>query len=227
MSSPGEAVAPEPAPKQAAARRASARAERLLADARQLERLGQMDEAMGTYRAAIAAAEVSGERHVLAEALRLLAVTHHRRDDTGTARTLCARSHEIALELGDRALAGAALNTMGGFDLMTGALDAAEKRFLEALELGASNRALCARAEQNLGIIANIRGRLDEAHARYARSLEGYLGCGDRHGCAIVYHNLGMVSSDRERYDEAATFFERSCRSPNWRATPTCRPPLS
>jgi len=36
-----------------------------------------------------------------------------------------------------------------------------------------------ARVEQNLGILANIRGELHEAIARYERSLDAYRDCGD------------------------------------------------
>src|SRR2546422_8366167 len=53
-----------------------------------------------------------------------------------------------------------------------------------------------ARVQQNLGILANIQGDLDEAVARYERSLAAYRDCGDPHGCAITYHNLGMRSEE-------------------------------
>src|SRR5712691_2187810 len=86
----------------------------------------------------------------------------------------------------------------------------ARRHFLRALELGGHSRGLCARAEQNLGILANIQGDLDEALARYGRSLEAYCESNDEHGRAIVYHNLGMASADRERFDEAEYYFRRS-----------------
>jgi putative nucleotidyltransferase with HDIG domain len=76
--------------------------------------------------------------------------------------------------------------------------------------VGGHIRELCARVEQNLGILANIQGDLDEALARYGRSLEAYRESGDEHGCAIAYNNLGMVSVDRELFDEADRYF-RQC----------------
>src|SRR5258706_436956 len=82
----------------------------------------------------------------------------------------------------------------------------AMRRAAELLREGHS-RELCARAEQNLGIVANIQGELDEALARYLRSLEAYRASGDQHGCAIAYNNLGMVSTDRELFDEADRYF--------------------
>ena len=67
-----------------------------------------------------------------------------------------------------------------------------------------------ARAEQNLGIVANIQGQLNEAVARYERSLDAYRNSGDEHGCAIAYHNLGMVNADRGRLDAADCYFQES-----------------
>src|SRR5205823_5236614 len=79
-----------------------------------------------------------------------------------------------------------------------------------AQELGGNCRELCARAEQNLGILANIQGDFDEALARYGRSLAAYCESNDDHGRAIAYHNLGMASADRARYDEAECYFRQS-----------------
>ena len=82
--------------------------------------------------------------------------------------------------------------------------------FLRALKLGGPNRELRARVEQNLGILANIHGELEEAVIRYGCSLEAYREIGDEHGCAIAYHNLGMVSADRQLFDEADGYFRLS-----------------
>lgn len=181
-----------------------------LAAARRLERSGRVASAVAEYECAIVAAELSESYDVLAEALRLLAVVRHQQDDTLSARALCERSYEVAVGVANQLLAASALNTLGGLDLMTGSLDAAERSFLEALERGGSDAALCAKAQQNLGILANIRGRHEEAVTRYARSLELYRQSDDRHGCAIAYHNLAMVSADRGEFDEAARYFEMS-----------------
>src|SRR6266581_2330620 len=133
-----------------------------------------LHEARERYESAIAAAERSGERTVLAEALRRLAVRWQRRDQGARARELCRRSYEVAQQIGNELLAAEALNTLGGFDLETGSMEDARTAFLKALELGGMNPQLRARVEQNLGVLANIQGDLDEAITRYARSLEAY-----------------------------------------------------
>jgi putative nucleotidyltransferase with HDIG domain len=202
----GSARAPASVPVPAAPRRAADR----LHEARGRERAGCIPEAIDCYDAAIAVAQQTGELTVLAEALRRLAVLRHRRNESAQARELCHRSYGVARALGNSLLAAEALNTLGGLDLAAGALDDARDAFLQALELGGANRELRARAEQNLGILANMQGDLSEAIDRYERSLKAYRGSNDDHGCAIAYHNLGMVSADRELFDEADRYFQES-----------------
>ncbi len=181
-----------------------------LHEARARERAGCIPEAIESYEAAIAAAEQRGEDPVLAEALRRLAIVRQKRDEASRARELCRRSYEVARHIGNDLLAAEALNTLGALDLTAGSLQDARRTLLRAVEFGRSSRELRARVEQNLGILANIEGNLDEALARYERSLQAYRHCGDEHGCAIAYHNLGMVSADRGRFDAADCYFKES-----------------
>lgn len=189
--------------------RSDTAAERLR-EGRAEERAGRLSEATGCYEAAIALAEEGSDSAVMAEALRRLAVVSHHRGDSGRAFDLCRRSEDVARRAGDPVLAAEALNTLGGIEILTGALDDARRNFLQALELGSESVELLARLEQNLGILANIQGDLDEAQSRYARSLEAYRGAGDDQGCGLAYHNLGMVSADRELLDQADHYFRES-----------------
>src|SRR5947208_3628808 len=213
MLSPGEAavtVTPLRDPGQAGQRAPVRPAADLLHEARARERAACITEAVAAYEATIAVAEIAGEQAVLAEALRRLAVVRHRRAESVGARELCLRSHAVARRAGNGVLAGEALNTLGGIDLETDAVAQARQHFLRALELGGQSRELRARVEQNLGVLANIQGDVDEALARYGRSLEAYRASNDEHGCAIAYHNLGMASADRQQFDEAERYFRQS-----------------
>lgn len=192
------------------ARAGAARGSELLREARERERAGETAQAIERYRAAIAAAETGGDSPVLAEALRRLGIAYQQRDESLRAHDLCRQSYDVARRMGDDVLAAEALNTIGGLHLTTGALDEARSTLLRALELGAASRELRARVQQNLGILANIQGDLDEAIARYERSLAAYRECGDLHGCAITYHNLGMVSTDRAHFSAAECYFRES-----------------
>ncbi len=190
--------------------RAIARASDLVLSAREQERAGCIPEATALYESAVAQAERDNQHTVLAEALRRLAVVRHQREQCEVARELCNRSYDVARQIGSDLLASEALNTLGVMLLREGSLVEAREIFLRAAELGGTNRQLRARVEQNLGIVANIRGELDEALARYQRSLDDYEEARDEHGCAMAFHNLGMVSADRAMLDDADGYFRKS-----------------
>lgn len=186
------------------------RAVDLLQDARTLERGGCAPEALIAYQRAIDASEQEPDLSCLAEALRRLASLKHHRGDVAEARRLCARSSEAATRAGKPHLVAEAMHALGCIDLLTGSLSEARRHFLAAIDVGGASQDLEARVEQNLGILANIQGELDEAIRRYTRSLDAYRMGHNEHGCAIAYHNLGLVSADRELWDDAASFFQRS-----------------
>jgi len=182
----------------------------LLAEAVRHDRDGNIEVAIERYRAAIDLAESGGESAIAAEALRRLGAIHHGRNDPATAHALCRRSYELALTVGNDILAAEALNAIATFHLEAGALEMAEEIFQQALAGAGASDLIRARVEQNLGILANIRGKLDDAYALYQRSLEANQRAGDNRGCAIAYHNLGMVSADQERWDDADRYFRQS-----------------
>jgi putative nucleotidyltransferase with HDIG domain len=145
-----------------------------------------------------------------AAALRQLAEVRHALGACAEARELCRQSYELALRIGDPTLAAEALNTLGVTELTAGTPKEARRTFLRALQLGGSSRALGARVEQNLGMLASIHGDLDEALRRYRGSLEAYRCCEDLNGCALAYYHLGTVSADRERFEDADDYFLES-----------------
>ena len=181
----------------------------LLQEACGLE-VSSLPDAIAHLEAAIAAAEAAREPAVLATSLRRLAVARHHRNETAEARQLCHRSYDIAWQASASGLAAEALNTLGAIDLTTGALEEARGTLLKARDLASEHRGLRARVEQNLGILANIRGEQLEALGHYERSLEDYRAEGDDQGCAAAYHNLGMVNADRGRLEAAACYYQES-----------------
>jgi putative nucleotidyltransferase with HDIG domain len=182
----------------------------LLHEARSRERSACIPEAIQLYESAIATAEKMGEKSVLAEALRRLAVVYHHRNDSGRARELCTRSYHIASEIKSDVLAAEALNTMGGLALRTGSMAEARTHFLQALDLGGGVRELLARVEQNLGILANIHGDIATAVAHYEASVESHRDTKNEHGLATAYVNLGIAHVDLKQYDKADEYFTKS-----------------
>src|SRR5437660_147405 len=171
----------------------------LLYEARARERAACIPEAIQGFEAAIVTAERTGERAVLAEALRRLAVVRHHRNEATAAWDLCNRSYSVACEQGNDFLAAEALNTLGGLDLRSGKLEEARKHFLQALARAGQTPELLARIEQNLGILANIKGEIETAVSHYERAVEWYLPTNDEHGCANAYVNLGIAHTGAHR----------------------------
>ena len=153
-------------------------------------------------------ARTAREGALYADTLRRMGVLHHRSGEIDLARELCGRSQAAALDAGDASLAAEALNALASFEMESGDLDRAYDMYTEALSLGGGR--IRGRIEHNLGVLANIRGRLEDALAHYDRCLQAHRDAGNDWGCASAYHNLGMVSCDQKRWDQADEYFRRS-----------------
>jgi len=185
----------------------SANAEELLREGR-IHDLGcRAAEAMECYTAVM---EVAGEPRLRAEALRRLGVLHHLRAEPEIAQELCERSCDVAAEAGANDLAADAFNALAGFALERGDLTEAQQSYHHALELASESVSLVAKIEQNLGIVANIRGEWFEALEHYSRSLAAYEASADNRGCAYAHHNLGMIHADRKQWAEADQHYQTS-----------------
>ena len=180
----------------------------LLSQARAYELAGSVRHAEAAYSALIVAATRQQDHATLAAAFRHRAVLAHQAGDTVRARSALQQSYAVATILGDRRLTAETLNTLGGLELETRNLAAAEAALLEAAVLASDEPAVLARVEQNLGIVANIRGQHDAAEVHYRRSLAAYEALPDPHGSAIANHNLGMLAADRGDLAQAAVHFD-------------------
>jgi tetratricopeptide (TPR) repeat protein len=184
----------------------------LLAQAAVFERAGAPREAEAAYNSLIIVAARQGDQAILAEAFRRRAVLAHQAGDSARARSALQQSYAVTTLLGDRGLTARTLNTLGGVELETRNLIAAEAALTEAAALATGDPALVARISQNLGIVANIRGDHAAAEAHYSRSLAAYELLGDAQGSAIARHNLGMLAADLREYAQALAHFE-ACRA--------------
>lgn len=182
----------------------------LLGIGRAHDRAGRLDDAVAAFQQAVDVAERSGERAALVEAQRRLGVVHHRRNNGDEARELCRRSYYGALGMGDLVLAGEALNVLGAFEFEAGQMSAARTTYQKALALAFSSDALRGRIEQNLGILATIRGEDKGAMDHYRRSLQAFEAAHDERSCALAYHNLGLIAFHRGSLQEAEEHFSRS-----------------
>ncbi|HEY8258147.1 MAG TPA: tetratricopeptide repeat protein [Gemmatimonadales bacterium] len=184
----------------------------LMARAEACERAGAPRDAEAAYDILIVAATRGGDQVTLAEAFRRQAVLAHQAGDSMRARSALQHSYAVTTLLGDGRLTAKTLNTLGGIELETRNLDAAETALAEAASLASEDPALLARISQNLGIVANIRGDHAAAAVNYRRSLAAYEALSDPQGSAIAHHNLGMLAADRGALAEASEHFQ-ACES--------------
>jgi tetratricopeptide (TPR) repeat protein len=95
---------------------------------------------------------------------------------------------------GDPALRRRAINMLGAALFELAELDQAETTFQYVLELGHAENdpLLVARATNNLGQIANVRGRRSDALALYQLAIPAYQQLGHVQGLAGTYHNMAI-----------------------------------
>lgn len=99
---------------------------------------------------------------------------------------------------GDRVAVRKATNLTGVARFELGELDEAERAFRDAFTLGRldGDDLLLARATNNLGLIANVRGAHSEAIALYRMAIPSYQRLGQPRGIAETYHNLAITFRD-------------------------------
>ena len=91
-----------------------------------------------------------------------------------------------------------ALNLFGAANFALGALDDAQTAWDRVLELAqqSNDSLLVARASNNLGAIASLRGAAHHALALYQLAVPVYQRLGDMRGLAQTFHNLAIVHRD-------------------------------
>jgi putative nucleotidyltransferase with HDIG domain len=175
------------------------------------EQGGRLDDAVRAFVAAAASASAAPwDLAAKAEALRRHGSIKRRRQDFDSALALCRESCAVAAAVPDDELTAEAMNGLGAAYLERGDPAAAEAALEQALALGRHRPALRGRIEQNLGIVANIRGDYRTAFAHYEQSLEAFRAAGDMRMCAIAYHNLGKINADQDQWTAADRYFESS-----------------
>jgi tetratricopeptide (TPR) repeat protein len=112
----------------------------------------------------------------------------------------------------DRLTLRTATVQLGAAHLELGEIEPARRAFEETLELARWDHddVLVARAMNNLGIVANIEGRWDEAIALYALAITVHQRNGDSRGLSEGYHNLAITHRDRGELAEADELERRS-----------------
>ena len=113
---------------------------------------------------------------------------------------------------GDRVALRKAVNQLGVAEVELGALDAAEHVFARALELARNDGddLLVAHATNNMGTIANIRGRREEALSLYQLAIPAYQRLGNVAGLAQSLHNMALSFRHLGQLARASEYEQRA-----------------
>lgn len=186
----------------------------LLARATELERRGEWQDALATLHSVYTDAVQERDAATLLEALVRLGHCHR----LSGRRELATDMLELARTVGRLHtrpdIEGRAVNGLGVMMLDGGDYTAAEALCREGNELGrlACDDVLVGETEQNLGILANIRGDLDDARIRYETALVHLERAGSVRGRISSLNNLGLLHLYRGQLNEADEHFEHALR---------------
>jgi len=189
------------------------------AEARQLAELARAagfgdspDEALEWQREAQAFLETDEETPLLADVLRWHAVVLRDRGRTTEAEPLFQRSLAVATRIKYESGRAHALNQMSSIALRRGDLTEAANTLSDALVLAgrAGEQRLIGMIQQNLGIVADIRGNPAAALAHYRVALRVLEETKDPQAICWVLNNLGYLLVREGDFDEARDAFERA-----------------
>lgn len=121
-----------------------------------------------------------------------------RTGETARALSVARLAEPEARRRGDRRTVGELVNLAGNALFELGRTDEAAARFDELLAAAADwgDAEFSARASNNLGILANVRGRRDLALTAYQRAVAAYQRLGDLRGLAQTHYNMGISYRD-------------------------------
>ncbi|HEV2148340.1 MAG TPA: tetratricopeptide repeat protein [Longimicrobiaceae bacterium] len=140
------------------------------------------------------------------------AAASRRLGDVARALALAVQVEPAARRRGDRRLAAEVVNLVGNLLFESGRAEEAEQRFAELLDYASEqeDEEFTARASNNLGVLANVRGRRDLALTYYQRALAAYQRLGNLLGLAQTHYNLGLSYRDLGFPGDADAHFLRA-----------------
>ncbi len=153
-----------------------------------------------------------GPSETLADVLRWKGSILRDRGNQAAASDLYSQSLAVADSLGYKPGRAHALNCLGTVSQIRGDLVAAERWFGEAARLAhrLSDRRLSGMVQQNLGIVADVQGRTDEAVAHFRLSLVAFEQEDERGPMLSVLNNLGILYSREGAFRRAEECLERA-----------------
>jgi tetratricopeptide (TPR) repeat protein len=153
-----------------------------------------------------------GPSDALADVIRWKGSILRDRGNHAAASDLYAQSLAVADSVGYRNGRAHALNCLGTIAQLRGDLAAAERWYGEAARLAhrLSDRRLSGMVQQNLGIIAEVQERTDEAVAHFRLALAAFEQEEQNDAVLAVLNNLGLLYTREAAFARATEALERA-----------------
>ena len=153
-----------------------------------------------------------GPSDALADVLRWKGSILRDRGQHTAASDLYSQSLAVADAIGYRVGRAHAMNCLGTVAQFRGDLPAAERWYGEAARLAhrLADRKLSGMVQQNLGIVADVQGRTDEAVAHFRLSLVAFEQEDEMASALLVLNNLGVLYTRENAYRRAEEVLERA-----------------
>jgi len=188
------------------------RARSLAREALGSARSADPDHALDACDHAIALLLPVGSTDALADVLRWKGSILRDRGMHSPAQDLYNQSLAVADSIQYRVGRAHALNCLGTVSQLRGDLAAAERWYGEAARLAhrLGDRKLSGMVQQNLGIVADVQGRTDEAVAHFRLSLVAFEQEEEMTSALLVLNNLGVLYTRESAFRRAEDSLERA-----------------
>jgi putative nucleotidyltransferase with HDIG domain len=177
----------------------------LLDEAHRAERAGQRELARRRYESVLYLLRSDAEGEEASMILRRIGRLYLDDGDVEAGLDCVTAALAVAELRGDSAAVANAMNIIAISHWQRGQLDEAETLYRQAGRMAeiAGDARLVAIVEQNLGVIANMRGDVPRALRHYRTSLAGYRSLGLDHYVANLLNDIGMAYADLGRWEDA------------------------
>jgi len=175
-----------------------------IANAKAAQSAGRVDDAITIYQQAVRKARHDGsDPATVANALNRLGMLYQSEERFEDADASYTRALRTARKAGDRGFSITVMNNLGSLYIDMGQYAKAEKRLAEALRVGRqgpSDEATVASTLNNMGRLAQLEGRPDEAAARYEQAFSR----GKATQKIAALNNLATVHREQDQLDGAS-----------------------
>jgi putative nucleotidyltransferase with HDIG domain len=177
----------------------------LLDEAHRAERAGQRELARRRYESVLYLLRSDTDAEEASMILRRIGRLYLDDGDLEAGLDCVTAALAVAELRGDSAAVANAMNIIAISHWQRGQLDEAEMLYRQAGRMAeiAGDARLVAMVEQNLGVIASMRGDVPRALRHYRTSLAGYRTLGLDHYVANLLNDIGMAYADLGRWEDA------------------------